>query len=116
MNKTIIGIDISKHKFDVAYCTSNQKWKDKSFENSPIGFKSCLWWLSDHRIQDMHAVMEATGRYGEDLAHFLYVDAGSGFELPTVRRTNRVVILSALVLTVVTWVYALLLPSALLHH
>jgi transposase len=73
MNKTVIGIDISKHKFDVAYCTSNQKWKDKSFENSLIGFKAFLGWLSDHKIQDMHAVMEATGRYGEDLAHFLYV-------------------------------------------
>jgi transposase len=73
MNKTIIGIDISKHKFDVAYCTSNQKWKDKSFENSPIGFKSFLGWLSDHKVQDLHVVMEATGRYGEDFAHFLYV-------------------------------------------
>ncbi len=25
MNKTTIGIDITKHKFDVAYCTCNLK-------------------------------------------------------------------------------------------
>ena len=37
-------------------------------------------------------------------------DAGHGFELPTVRRSNKLVILSAVVLTAATWAYALL------HH
>ena len=37
-------------------------------------------------------------------------DAGRGFELPTVHRSNKLVILSALVLTAVTWAFAIL------HH
>lgn len=37
-------------------------------------------------------------------------DFGRGFELPTVARSNRLVILGAVVLTVATWAYALM------HH
>ena len=73
MNKIVIGIDISKHKFDATYRTSNQKWKDKVFDNSSVGFDNLLKWMSENKIEKAHIVMEATGRYGEDLANFLYI-------------------------------------------
>ena len=73
MNRVIIGIDISKHKFDAAYRAINQKWKQGAFDNTPIGFKIFLKWLEENNIEKCHGVMEATGRYGEDLANFLYV-------------------------------------------
>ena len=73
MNRIIIGIDISKHKFDVAYMAIKQRWQRRTFDNSSEGFKSFIKWLEDKNIKKCHAVMEATGRYGEDLANFLYV-------------------------------------------
>jgi transposase len=73
MNKIVIGIDISKHKFDATYRSANQKWKDKVFDNSSVGFENLLKWLSENKIEKAHIVMEATGRYGEDLANFLYI-------------------------------------------
>ena len=73
MNKIVIGIDISKHKFDATYRSANQKWKDKVFENSSVGFENLLKWMSEHKIEKAHIVMEATGRYGEDLANFIFL-------------------------------------------
>ncbi|MBL9029747.1 MAG: transposase [Caedimonas sp.] len=73
MNRIVVGIDLSKHKFDVAYSVSNQKWKDKAFDNSPSGFKDFLEWMSANKIENAHIVMEATRRYGEDFAHFIYI-------------------------------------------
>ncbi len=73
MTSVIIGIDISKHKFDIAYMATNQKWQQGTFANNTEGFKAFLQWLIDNKIDRCHAAMEATGRYGEDLAHFLYI-------------------------------------------
>jgi transposase len=72
--KTInIGVDISKSKFDAAYQTQDQKWQHGTFNNTGEGFKSFLKWFGEKDIKICHVVMEATGRYGEDLANFLYV-------------------------------------------
>lgn len=73
MNRVIIGIDISKRKFDAAYKGVDQKWQRGTFENTSEGFKIFLKWFSEKKVEKGHVVMEATGRYGEDLAHFLYV-------------------------------------------
>ena len=73
MNRIIIGIDISKNKFDAAYMVVNKKWQRKIFNNSSEGFKIFIKWLEEKNIEKCHAVMEATGCYGEDLANFLYV-------------------------------------------
>jgi len=81
MNKIVIGIDISKHKFDVAYMAIKQKWQRRIFDNSSEGFKSFIKWLEEKKVENCHSVMEATGRYGEDLANFLYV---SGHEVSIV--------------------------------
>jgi transposase len=81
MNRIIIGIDISKHKFDAAYMTTARKWQRETFENTSEGFKIFVKWLAEKNIEKCHMVMEATGRYGEDLANFLYV---SGYEVSIV--------------------------------
>jgi transposase len=85
MNRVIIGIDISKHKFDAAYRAVNEKWQQGTFDNSSEGFKTFIKWLAEKKIERCHAVMEATGRYGEDFSHFLYV---SGHEVSIVNPTQ----------------------------
>jgi transposase len=81
MNKIVVGIDISKHTFDVAYMGAKQKWQRKTFDNTSQGFKLFIQWIKEKNIEKFHGIMEATGRYGEDLANFLYV---SGYEVSIV--------------------------------
>ena len=69
--KTILGIDISKNKFDVALFINN-KLKHKKFNNNRKGHETLLEWLEQYNVQPVHACMEATGVYGEALAEFLY--------------------------------------------
>lgn len=75
MSKIIIGVDISKQKFDAALVlgeSHKRKYQTKTFDNTPEGFKEFVAWCKEVKGDTYHAVMEATGRYGEDLAHFLY--------------------------------------------
>ena len=62
-DKTIFGIDISKNTFDVMDSNS----KHNQFENNTKGFVQFLKLLNT----DSHCVMEATGYYHYQLAHFL---------------------------------------------
>lgn len=64
-----LGIDVSKDKFDVALL-EGKKAKYKVFKNNKDGFERLLEWLG--KIQPIHACMESTGRYGDDLAIFLH--------------------------------------------
>lgn len=70
MIKAILGIDISKLTFDVAlHC--KDKWYCRKFDNNPKGFSALENWLKKKNISILHACMEATGVYGDALAHFL---------------------------------------------
>ena len=62
-SKTIFGIDISKNTFDVM----DSNGKHNQFENNTKGFVAFLKLLTS----DSHCVMEATGYYHYQLAHFL---------------------------------------------
>jgi transposase len=73
MNKTVIGIDISKSTFDVALL-KNEKIKTKKFTNNSNGFAELKKWLTNNEASDIHACMEATGCYGTKLAEYLYVN------------------------------------------
>ena len=68
MSKTVIGIDISKSKFDVAVLLLNNKIKNRKFNNRVSGFAEFIEWLKKLETKDLHACMEATGNYGEGLA------------------------------------------------
>ncbi len=68
----ILGIDIAKAKFDVALFINN-KYKTKVFDNNNTGFKALSEWLTKHAITtSLHACMEATNRYGQALATYLF--------------------------------------------
>ena len=67
-----IGIDIAKLKFDVALLDAGNKYKHKSFKNTPAGFADFFSWCQSLGAQDAHFCMEATGIYYEALANFLF--------------------------------------------
>ncbi len=59
----IIGIDISKAKFDAALLLG-ERVRHAAFSNTEAGFEQLLAWLSKHRPDPaaaLHACMEATG-------------------------------------------------------
>lgn len=68
----VLGIDISKAKFDVALLINDKIKKTKVFDNTPAGFNTLSSWLIKQGITNMQACMEATGSYGEALATYLY--------------------------------------------
>lgn len=67
----VLGIDISKRKFDVALL-QDEECRTATFSNEPIGFVKLRKWLKKHRAGQLHACLEATGRYGDGLALFLH--------------------------------------------
>ncbi len=71
MSSSVLGIDIAKEKMEVALLVSD-KVKNKSFKNSGDGFEGLALWLRKWGIERVHACLEATGNYGEDLAIFLH--------------------------------------------
>ena len=64
MNKIILGIDISKRKFDVALLINN-KLQTKKFDNGSKGFCALSQWLKMKDVYTAHVCIEATGRYEE---------------------------------------------------
>jgi transposase len=75
MTQAIIGIDISKQKFDLCLLQDNGKLKHKVLANTPSGFLQLSAWLKKQKVEAAHLCMEATGIYGEALATYLF-DAG----------------------------------------
>lgn len=75
MTFSIIGIDISKLKFDLCLLREHGKFKHKVFANTSAGYAQLSDWLQKQKVQRAHACMEATGTYGEALATYLF-DAG----------------------------------------
>jgi len=81
LNHGILGIDISKAKFDVALMVEGKVKKTHIFENTADGFKTLSNWLLKQGITTVAACMEATGSYGDALATYLY---GQGFVVSVV--------------------------------
>lgn len=72
----VVGIDVSKKKFDVALLVDG-KTKSKVLDNNATGYQALLAWLQKHKapMASLHVCMEATGVYHERLALALH-DAG----------------------------------------
>jgi len=68
---TVLGIDIAKATFHVTLLRAGQAWAGH-FPNDPAGFKQLSAWLKKRRVRAVWACLEATGRYGEDLAEYLH--------------------------------------------
>ncbi len=72
MTLPVLGIDISKLKFDLCLSPDGGKFRHKVFSNSPTGFSELSAWLSKQKVERVHACMEATGTYGDALAAYLH--------------------------------------------
>jgi transposase len=72
MAEPILGIDISKLKFNVCLIQTGGKLKHKVFPNNQTGFEELSKWLSRQGVERVHACLEATGTYSEPLALSLY--------------------------------------------
>lgn len=69
----VLGVDIAKSSFDVALASAAGKVVEtKQFSNDEAGYKALRKWLEGHKAKRVHACLEATGRYGEALAYYLY--------------------------------------------
>ena len=77
----ILGIDISKDKFDVCLRPATPAaapGQHACFDNTPAGFKKLQHWLAQQGPATLHACLEATSRYGDALALFLYEHQHTG--------------------------------------
>ena len=74
MTSAIVGIDIAKDILDVALLVDNHL-EQTTVANTSEGTTKLLSWLRKHKVNHVHACMEATGTYGEALALALH-DAG----------------------------------------
>jgi transposase len=71
MDKLCIGVDIAKASF-VAAIKIEDDYQVKSFSNNASGFEVFLKWVQNNSYDTYHFCMEATGKYGNALALFLY--------------------------------------------
>ena len=73
--QSILGVDVSKAKLDVALSLSTEKFRSKVFTNDARGFNSLVQWLqatAPGSFEALHVCMEATGSFHEALACFLH--------------------------------------------
>jgi transposase len=68
----IVGIDISKLKFDACLLIPGAKPVYAVFSNDQTGYAKLLAWLEFRQALDAHLCMEATGVYGLALANVLH--------------------------------------------
>jgi transposase len=80
MDKSILGVDISKRKFDVVLLHQGHSLHEV-FANSHQGYGKLRHWLKKQAVRQLHACMEATGTYGDDLAEYLH---GQGYDVSMV--------------------------------
>ncbi len=66
-----LGIDVSKESFNVALLGGQHTFQDQ-FSNTAAGFGKLVRWLKKQKVTEVHACMEATGRYWMELALFLH--------------------------------------------
>ena len=66
-----LGIDISKDTFDAVLVQENRSIPFQA-SNNQVGHEKLSKWLKKHGGSNAHVCMEATGRYGDELAEFLH--------------------------------------------
>ncbi len=66
-----LGIDISKDTFDAVLVQENRSIPFQA-SNNQVGHEKLSKWLKKHGGSNAHVCMEATGRYGDELAQFLH--------------------------------------------
>jgi transposase len=66
----VLGIDVGKEFLDCELVS--EKRATKKVPNSVRGFEQIVAWLRNRKIAKIHACMEATGGWSEELAFFLH--------------------------------------------
>jgi transposase len=88
---SILGVDVSKAKLDVALLNDQGKYRCKVFANTGAGFAALQHWLQTHLSEELtalHVCMEATGAYHEPLALYLH-DLGMRLSVVNPLRVKR---------------------------
>ena len=67
-----LGIDVSKKSLDVALIRDHPKPLHKVFTNDAAGHGELLAWLNQHGDQTVHACLEATGTWAQNVALALH--------------------------------------------
>jgi transposase len=67
---TILGIDVGKDYIDCELLAD--KRASRKVPNSVRGFDQLVAWLRNRKVAKVHACMEATGGWSEELAFFLH--------------------------------------------
>ena len=67
----ILGIDISKATVDVVLLSGGSS-QPANFANNQEGFSKLAKWLDKRKVKQVHACLEATGSYGDELAEWLH--------------------------------------------
>jgi len=66
-----LGIDVSKDHFHVELGLK-EKRRNRKFANRAEGFAELSVWLGKQKVPQVHACLEATGTYSEELALYLH--------------------------------------------
>ena len=77
----ILGVDIAQETFDVTLIDEVGQKHQAQFSNTPKGFRTLQSWLGKREVVELHACLEATNVYWEELAEFLY---GQGYQVSVV--------------------------------
>ena len=72
MGAATVGIDVSKQHLDVVLLWADGREIYQRMANTPNGQDGLWRWLEQQTSTDAAVCMEATGRYGEGVAHYLY--------------------------------------------
>jgi transposase len=72
MSLPVLGIDVSKLKFNVCLIRQDGRLRHRVFTNNEAGFTQLSEWLRKNQVTQVHACLEATGTYSEALATNLY--------------------------------------------
>ena len=75
MSLPVLGIDVSKLKFNVCLLRQDSKRRHRVCANTQAGLAQLSEWLKQNHVSQVHACLEATGTYSEALATYLS-DAG----------------------------------------
>ncbi|KJV55568.1 transposase family protein [Orientia chuto str. Dubai] len=69
MSKPILGIDVSKLDLTISLLI-DKNYHHTKVNNNQQGFKELVKWLKKHKITQVAACMEATGKYVSHLLIF----------------------------------------------
>ena len=72
MTLPLFGRDVSKKKFPVVVVGTAGRTLQHEFSNRACGFAQLAAWLRRQDAACVHACLETTGVYGDQLAHFLH--------------------------------------------